>query len=215
MRTWAAGAAGTFASGSVKKPGDGGVTGVTEASPRTAAGLCGRVVRARRRAEGPRGLGSRTQRVPTAGAAPAARGSPCPSDGRVGRGPALGRWRRGGHVAPAPAPAGSASLGTWLSLHGPPSASGVGDELQPREPRGQGLPRLLTRRGAPAPSFPLPCPDGGGRAPAPRTRGALGPICTSVLADAGELAQQLPPLIPHPHPKYLGIERGAEWTLWG
>lgn len=43
--------------------------------------------------------------------------------------------------------------------------------------------------------------------------GDLGPIYTSVLANTGELAQQLPPLIPHPHSKYLGIKRKAEWTF--
>lgn len=52
---------------------------------------------------------------------------------------------------------------------------------------------------------PLPAPAG--------TPGALGPICTSVLANAGELAQRLPLLIPHPHSKYLGIKRKAEWTF--
>lgn len=41
---------------------------------------------------------------------------------------------------------------------------------------------------------------------------ALGPIRTSVLAKARELAQRLPPLIPHPHPKCLRIERKAQWT---
>lgn len=72
---------------------------------------------------------------------------------------------------------------------------------------GEGLP--------PAPS-PLPRPVGGGLVsppPPPGAPGALGPICTSVLANAGELAQRLPLLIPHPHSKYLGIKRKAEWTF--
>lgn len=56
-------------------------------------------------------------------------------------------------------------------------------------------------------------PCGGGLVFPPGHGGDLGPIYTSVLANTGELAQQLPPLIPHPHSKYLGIKRKAEWTF--
>ena len=51
----------------------------------------------------------------------------------------------------------------------------------------------------------LPAPRGGELVFPPGHSGALGPIRTSVLAKAGELAQPLPPLIPRPHPGCLRV----------
>lgn len=115
-----------------------------------------------------------------------------------------GLWAWGKHV-----------LGTWLSPElVPPFGSGwgaVGDELRPREAGPGPATSSLTKRGAPPP--PAARRDGGVLPPPPRPRGS-GPICTSVLAnERGELAQPLPPLIPHPHSEYLGGERNAEWTF--
>jgi hypothetical protein len=70
--------------------------------------------------------------------------------------------------------------------------------LRPTEPLGQGLPYPCSNEGLPPQPLLLPCPRGRGLVFPPGTAGALGPICTSVLANAEELAQQLPP--PNPPP---------------
>ena len=118
-----------------------------------------------------------------------------------------------------PALEGSSSPGTWLSLKLVPPLRLLGwgvveGELWPGGPLGRVAPRPVAWvRGSPPVLSSRPAPCEGGLVFPLGHGGALGPICTSVLAKAGELAQQLPPLIPHPHSKYLGIKRQAEWTF--
>lgn len=117
------------------------------------------------------------------------------------------------HVAWASLPGGKQSLGTRLGLRlVPPSDSGGGAAVGALRPGACHVPSLS--EGLPPPPLPpaLPRMEEGCCSP-PGSRGALGPICTSVLANAGELAQPLPPLIPRPHSKYHGIKRKAEWTF--
>lgn len=111
---------------------------------------------------------------------------------------------------------GKRVLGTWLSPElVPPCGSGwgaAGDELRPREagPGPATSPRSLSE-GLPLP--PRACRDGGGLPPPPPQARGLWAHLHFCAGEGRELAQPLPPLIPHPHSEYLGVERNAEWTF--
>lgn len=229
-KTWEAGTAEPFALGWVKKPLDRGPGGHAQ-RPRPA--VCGRVgvcpegaARGRWcRGRGDSGCRLRglSFRVGFSAAAPATQGRPEPHAplhtaahiraaraasllgrwGEAPRGLGLSAWREAvsGNSAGPQAPA-RPTLRLW-------GWGGGGGELRPGACH---VPSLS--EGLPPPSLPpaLPGMEEGWRFP-PGSRGALGPICTSVLANAGELAQPLPPLIPRPHSKYHGIKRKAEWTF--
>lgn len=84
----------------------------------------------------------------------------------------------------------------------------MGVEVRLTEPLGQGLLSCCLGEGLPLQPFFLPCLCGKDLVFPVGPHGALSPICTSVLANAEELAQQLPP--PNPPPPTLNTLESRE-----